>query len=78
LQGEPRERRPDDTRFGNLYLEWGSPKQLTAEQVAKMNQLTRDLPEASKVVDSGKDDTVRFIIPMNSNEIVLVKLVRKH
>jgi xylan 1,4-beta-xylosidase len=57
------------------YLEMGSPKHLTAEQIAKLNELTRDLPETNKIVDSGKDGTVEFTIPMNSNDIVLVKLM---
>ena len=56
------------------YLEMGSPKELSAEQVAKLNDLTRDLPEMREVVDSGKDGTAEVTIPMNSNDVVLVKL----
>jgi xylan 1,4-beta-xylosidase len=57
------------------YLEMDSPKQLTTEQLAKLNQLTRDLPETDKILESGKNGTVEFTIPMNSNDIVLVKLM---
>jgi xylan 1,4-beta-xylosidase len=58
------------------YLEMGSPKELTAVQVAHLNELTRDLPETDKAMRSGSDGTIEFSIPMNSNDIVLVKLER--
>jgi xylan 1,4-beta-xylosidase len=61
----------------SAYLEMGSPKDLTTEQIAKLNELTRDLPETDKVVQSGKDGTVEITVPINSNDIVLVKLLRK-
>ena len=57
------------------YIELGSPQKLTEEQIAHLNDLTRDLPETDKVVRSGADGTVDTTIPMNSNDIVLVKLV---
>jgi xylan 1,4-beta-xylosidase len=53
-----------------------SPKQLTETQIADLNDLTRDLPETNKVVPSGADGTVDTTFPMNSNDIVLVKLMR--
>jgi xylan 1,4-beta-xylosidase len=56
------------------YLEMGSPKDLTAKQIARLNELTRDLPETDRVVHSGADGTVAIAVPMNSNDIVLVKL----
>jgi xylan 1,4-beta-xylosidase len=59
------------------YLEMGSPKQLTQLQSAKLNEQTRDLPETEKVVKSTKDGAIDVTLPMNSNDIVLVKLVRK-
>jgi len=57
------------------YIELGSPQKLTEEQIAHLNDLTRDLPETDKVVRSGDDGTVDTTILMNSNDIVLVKLV---
>jgi xylan 1,4-beta-xylosidase len=60
------------------YLEMGSPKELTAARVAHLNELTRDLPETDKALRSGSDGTIEFSIPMNSNDIVLVKLLRAH
>ena len=56
------------------YIEMGSPKELSAPQIAHLNELTRDLPETDKTVQSGPKGTVEFTIPMNSNDIVLVKL----
>src|SRR5450631_4218071 len=56
------------------YIEMGSPKELSAAQIAHLNELTRDLPETDKTVQSGPKGTVEFTIPMNSNDIVLVKL----
>jgi len=61
----------------SAYLEMGRPKELIAAQVAKLNDLTRDLPEKDQVVSAGKDGTLEITLPMNSNDIVLVKLVRR-
>ncbi len=58
------------------YLEMGAPKQLTAEQIAHLNDLTRDLPETDKVVEAGPNGSLESNWPMNSNDIVLVKLER--
>jgi xylan 1,4-beta-xylosidase len=58
------------------YLEMGSPKELTAAQIAQLNELTRDLPEIHKAVRSDSDGTIEVLIPMNSNDIVLAKLLR--
>jgi xylan 1,4-beta-xylosidase len=56
------------------YLEMGAPKDLTAAQLAHLNELTRDLPQKDQTVRSGKDGNVKFTIPMHSNDIVLVTL----
>jgi xylan 1,4-beta-xylosidase len=58
------------------YIEMGAPKQLTVEQIAHLNDLTRDLPETDKVVEAGPKGSLEFNWPMNSNDIVLVKLER--
>lgn len=60
----------------SAYLEMGSPKELTAAQVAHLNKLTSDVPETDKVVRSSAGGTVGITVPMNSNDIVLVKLMR--
>ena len=60
----------------SAYIEMGSPKELTAAQIAHLNELTRDLPETDKIVRSGPEGTVELTVPMNSNDVVLVKLER--
>ena len=62
----------------SAYIEMGSPKDLSAAQVAHLNEVTRDLPETDKAVQSGPTGTVEFAIPMKSNDVVLVKLERSH
>lgn len=58
------------------YIEMGSPNKLTAEQVAHLNELTRDLPETDKAIKTGPRGNLEVRLPMNSNDIVLVKLER--
>jgi xylan 1,4-beta-xylosidase len=58
------------------YLEMGSPKDLTAAQIAHMNELTRDLTETDKAMRSGPTGTLEFTVRMNSNDVVLIKLKR--
>jgi xylan 1,4-beta-xylosidase len=60
----------------SAYIELGSPKELTTAQIAHLNDLTRDVPETDKSVRSGSTGTVELTVPMNSNDIVLVKLTR--
>jgi xylan 1,4-beta-xylosidase len=60
----------------SAYIEMGSPKELSAAQIAYLNDLTRDLPETDKAVQSGPMGTVELTVPMNSNDVVLVKLNR--
>ena len=60
----------------SVYIEMESPKNLTAAQLERLNELTRDLPEKDEVVHSGNDGAVEIGLPMNSNDIVLMKLVR--
>jgi len=59
----------------SAYQEMGSPKELTEAQVVYLNGLTGDAAETDKVVRSGPKGMVEFKIQMNSNDIVLVKLV---
>ena len=58
------------------YFEMGSPEELTAAQIAQLNELTRDLPEIHKAVRSNSNGTIEALIPMNSNDVVLAKLHR--
>jgi len=60
----------------SAYLEMGAPQALTAEQLTHLTALTRDRPETDRVMRSGADGKVEIAVPMRSNDIVLVKLVR--
>lgn len=60
----------------SAYIEMGSPKELSAAQIAHLNELTRDLPETDKVIRSGPTGTIECAVPLNSNDIVLVTLKR--
>ena len=60
----------------SAYLEMGAPKDLTPGEVAHLNELTRDLPEESRIVHAGKDGDVEFEVPMRSNDVVLIVLRR--
>lgn len=59
------------------YLEMGSPRELTAAQIMRLNDFTQDLPETDKVVRSGSKGTLGFSLSMRSNDIVLVTVERR-
>jgi xylan 1,4-beta-xylosidase len=52
----------------------GSPRTLTAEQIAQLNECTRDLPETDNVMRSGPAGAMEFTVPMNNNDVVLIRL----
>ncbi len=56
------------------YLEMGAPKDLNAEQLAKLQALTSDKPEVNRVVKVGQRGTLQWKLPMRSNDITLVTL----
>ncbi|MGD0893539.1 MAG: beta-xylosidase [Terracidiphilus sp.] len=56
------------------YLEMGAPQNLSAAQVAHLNELTGDVPEKDEAVRSGRDGNLELTIPMNSNDVLLVTL----
>jgi xylan 1,4-beta-xylosidase len=58
------------------YLEMGTPKELSPSQIEQLDELTRDTAETDKVIKSRTDGTAELTIPMNSNDVVLVKLMR--
>jgi xylan 1,4-beta-xylosidase len=55
------------------YLEMGSPKTLSGEQVAKLQALTVDRPELRKVTVGAKGQA-SVQVPMRANDVVLVKI----
>jgi xylan 1,4-beta-xylosidase len=60
------------------YIEMGSPKELTKAEVSKLNDLTRDASETDQAVQSTSKGTIEVSVPMKSNDIVLIKLERRH
>lgn len=61
----------------SAYLEMGAPKDLTPEQIAHLEYLARDMPVIDRIVRSGPEGAFETTIPMNSNDVVLLKLVRE-
>lgn len=58
------------------YITWGLPTNLTAQQIAYLQRLTRDTPETSITVDVGPNGQFSRRIPMRTNDVILVKLTR--
>lgn len=56
------------------YLEMGSPKALSNAQLKKLQQLTADKPELSRVDRVGRDGKLQWKLPMRSNDIALLIL----
>ncbi len=61
----------------SAYIEMGAPKDLTAAQKDKLQNLTRDLPESDRTVTVGSNGAASVTVPMHSNDLVLVKLSPK-
>jgi len=58
------------------YLEMGSPTKLTAAELAKLQGLTRDVPETTRDVHVGPTGAFALTVPMRSNDVVLIELER--
>lgn len=56
------------------YLEMGSPASLSAAQLAELQSLTRDRPEAVRRVTVGRDGNYALTVPMRSNDVALATL----
>ena len=56
------------------YLEMGSPKDLSAAQLAELQTLTRDLPEKQTTMQVGRDGRHAMTVRMRSNDVVLVSV----
>jgi xylan 1,4-beta-xylosidase len=54
------------------YIDLGLPKDLTGAQLIRMRELTRDLPETERLENVGPGGTLDVLLPMNSNDIVLL------
>jgi len=56
------------------YLEMGSPSQLDAAQLARLQSLTQDRPEVKRIVKVSGNGALNFTVPMHSNDITLLTL----
>ncbi len=58
------------------YIEWGMPKDLSPKRIALLRQLSGDVPETEIVVKVGANGRFERIIPIRTNDVLLVKLTR--
>jgi len=58
----------------SLYIDMGKPKDLSAEQLSKLQAATADVAEQDRTVTVGKDGVLNVDLPMRSNDVVLVTL----
>ncbi|WP_346731891.1 beta-xylosidase [Sphingomonas sp. GM_Shp_2] len=56
------------------YLQMGSPRSLTAAQIAELQALTSDTPELQRTVQVGRDGRHVLRVKMRSNDVVLATL----
>ncbi len=56
------------------YIKMGLPKDLSGSQITQLTGLTRDLPEKQQIVRTDASGNISIVIPMHSNDIVLVTL----
>ena len=60
----------------SAYIDMGAPKDLSPAQLDQLRNLTRDVPEADRVIQVGTNGSYEFSLPMHSNDVVLVTLER--
>jgi len=58
------------------YIEWGLPKDLTAEQIAVLQGLSSDVPEMEIKLEVGRNGSFSREIPIRTNDVILIKLKR--
>jgi xylan 1,4-beta-xylosidase len=59
------------------YLKMGSPAKLSASQLEKLQQLTGDVPETSRIVRVPGTGAFALTIPMRTNDVVLAEMGRE-
>ena len=59
------------------WLEMGKPDNLSAAQLAKLQSLTRDLPETSRAVRVGANGSYTLTVPMRINDVALITLEKR-
>jgi xylan 1,4-beta-xylosidase len=60
----------------SAWIEMGKPTQLSAPQLAKLQTLTRDLPERNATVPVAAAGSYSLTLPMNTHDVVLVTMER--
>jgi len=60
----------------SAYIDMKAPKTLSAEQTEQLQTLTRDLPERNEVVTVPASGRLEIAAPMQTNDVVLVRLER--
>ena len=58
----------------SAYIRMGSPKDLTPAQIARLNSLTRDLPEQSFAAKASSAGELTAHVPMHTNDVVVVTI----
>lgn len=58
----------------SAYLDMGSPKALSPDQLQELQALTRDAPETDRTARVGADGALSLVLPMRSNDVALVTL----
>ena len=58
----------------SAYIEMGSPKVLTSEQIGRLNQLTLDRSEVDRKLKANRQGEVEWTVPLSTNDIVLLTL----
>jgi xylan 1,4-beta-xylosidase len=59
----------------SAYLEMGAPESLSAGQLSKLRELTRDTPQTERKITIGSNGEYTLEIPMRSNDVVLVTVM---
>jgi xylan 1,4-beta-xylosidase len=60
----------------SAWIEMGKPDKLSAAQLAKLQSLTRDLPERDTVAQVSKAGGYSLTLPMRTHDVVLVTMER--
>jgi len=58
----------------SAWIEMGKPTQLSAAQLAQLQSLTRDLPEATRSIRVGSDGRFSTSVPMRTHDVVLLQI----
>jgi xylan 1,4-beta-xylosidase len=60
----------------SAYIEMGSPEILSQKQLKRLNELSKDEPEIKTIKKVSQNGLLKAILPMNSNDVVLISAKR--